>query len=152
MRRPRRGHGPRAVPDQVLPRLHDLHPARRGRRLPLSLGARLPRPGHFRAHRDVRVRRASGRRVRLRLEGRRARLVAPVTNMELTPERRARFEKILAQYPVKRSALLPLLHLIQEQEGYLHTEGIELAARLLSLSPAQVHDTASFYTMYRWKP
>jgi NADH-quinone oxidoreductase subunit F len=72
--------------------------------------------------------------------------------MELTADRRARFETILAQYPVKRSALLPLLHLIQEQEGYLHREGILLAAKLLDLSPAQVHDTASFYTMYRWKP
>jgi NADH-quinone oxidoreductase subunit F len=72
--------------------------------------------------------------------------------MELSPERKARFEKILAQYPVKRSALLPLLHLIQEQEGYVPREAFPYAAELLGLSPAQVHDTASFYTMYRFKP
>jgi NADH-quinone oxidoreductase subunit F len=72
--------------------------------------------------------------------------------MELTPERKAHFDKVLAQYPVKRSALLPLLHLIQEQEGYISRDAMVYAAKLLSLSPAQVNDTASFYTMYRFKP
>jgi NADH-quinone oxidoreductase subunit F len=72
--------------------------------------------------------------------------------MEFTPERKAAFDRIVARYPVKRSALLPTLHLIQEQEGYITTAGIEYAASLLGLTPAQVHDTASFYTMYRFAP
>ena len=72
--------------------------------------------------------------------------------MELTPERKAAFDKIVARYPVKRSALLPTLQLIQEQEGYITTAGIEYAAALLGLTPAQVHDTASYYTLYRFGP
>jgi NADH:ubiquinone oxidoreductase subunit E len=72
--------------------------------------------------------------------------------MELTPDNKARFEEILKRYPVKRSALLPTLHLTQEQEGWLSREAIEHVAALLDLTPAQVHDTASFYTMFRLKP
>ena len=72
--------------------------------------------------------------------------------MKLTPQNQARFDQIVARYPVKRSALLPVLHMVQEQEGWLSREAIELVAGLLGLSPAQVHDTASFYTMFRLKP
>jgi NADH-quinone oxidoreductase subunit F len=72
--------------------------------------------------------------------------------MQFTPERKAAFDRIVARYPVKRSALLPTLHLIQEQEGYITSAAIEYAASLLGLTPAQVHDTASFYTMYRFAP
>jgi NADH-quinone oxidoreductase subunit F len=72
--------------------------------------------------------------------------------MQLTPQNQARFEEIVSRYPVKRSALLPALHLVQEQEGWISREGIELVAGLLGLSAAQVHDTASFYTMFRLKP
>jgi NADH-quinone oxidoreductase subunit F len=72
--------------------------------------------------------------------------------MKLTAENKARFDEILKRYPVKRSALLPTLHLVQEQEGWISREAIEHVAALLELSPAQVHDTASFYTMFRLKP
>ena len=72
--------------------------------------------------------------------------------MEFTPDRKAAFDRIVARYPVKRSALLPTLNLIQEQEGYITTAGIEYAASLLGLTPALVHDTASYYTMYRFAP
>src|SRR6185503_6001961 len=72
--------------------------------------------------------------------------------MEFTPGNKARFDKILARYPVKRSALIPTLHLSQEQEGFLSTPSLEYAASLLELTPAQVHDTATFYTMYRFRP
>jgi len=72
--------------------------------------------------------------------------------MKLTPKNQARFEEILARYPVKRSALLPALHLVQEQEGWIGREAIEHVAALLGLTPAQVHDTASFYTMFRLQP
>jgi NADH-quinone oxidoreductase subunit E len=72
--------------------------------------------------------------------------------MELNPDRKRKFDEILKRYPVKRSAILPLLHLIQDQEGWLSTEALEYAASLLELSPAQVHDAATYYTMYRFKP
>jgi NADH-quinone oxidoreductase subunit F len=72
--------------------------------------------------------------------------------MEFTPENKRKFEECLARYPVQRSALLPTLHLIQDQEGYLSSEGIQYAAALLDLTPAQVHDTATYYTMYRLRP
>jgi NADH-quinone oxidoreductase subunit F len=72
--------------------------------------------------------------------------------MRLTPENAARFGEILARYPVKRSALLPTLHLVQEQEGWISREAIEHVASLLELTPAQVHDAASFYTMFRLRP
>ena len=69
-----------------------------------------------------------------------------------TPENQAKFDEILKRYPVKRSALLPALHLLQEQEGWLSTAALEFAAELLDLTPAQVHDTATYYSMYRFKP
>ena len=72
--------------------------------------------------------------------------------MELTPENKNELDRILKRYPVKRSALLPALRLAQEQEGWLSREAIERVASLLELTPAQVHDTASFYTMFRLKP
>ncbi|HVO11701.1 MAG TPA: NADH-quinone oxidoreductase subunit NuoF [Vicinamibacteria bacterium] len=72
--------------------------------------------------------------------------------MRLTPENQRTFESLLQRYPVKRSALLPLLHLVQDQEGWLSREAIEHVASLLDLTPAQVHDTASFYTMFRLHP
>lgn len=72
--------------------------------------------------------------------------------MEFTPENKARFDEIVKRYPVKRSALLPALHLLQEQEGWLGDEAIEYAAALFDLTPAQVHDTASYYTMFRLRP
>jgi NADH-quinone oxidoreductase subunit E len=72
--------------------------------------------------------------------------------MQFTPENKARFEEALKRYPVARSAILPALHLVQQQEGWITTEGIEYVASLLNLTPAQVHDTATYYTMYRFKP
>ncbi len=72
--------------------------------------------------------------------------------MEFTPENKARFDEIVERYPVKRSALLPALHLLQKQEGWLSDEAIEYAAALFELTPAQVHDTASYYTMFRLRP
>jgi NADH-quinone oxidoreductase subunit F len=72
--------------------------------------------------------------------------------MQLTAENRARFDEIVGRYPVKRSALLPTLALVQEQEGYLSRDALEYVAGLLELTVAQVHDAASFYTMFRFEP
>ncbi|MGH7411118.1 MAG: NAD(P)H-dependent oxidoreductase subunit E, partial [Candidatus Methylomirabilis sp.] len=61
-------------------------------------------------------------------------------------------QQILSRYPNRRSALLPLLHLCQEEEGYLTEESLREAADRLGLSPAQVAEVASFYDMFRLKP
>jgi NADH-quinone oxidoreductase subunit F len=72
--------------------------------------------------------------------------------MEFTPENKRKFDELLTRYPIKRSALMPTLALAQEQEGWLHGEAMEYVASLLGLSPAQVHDTASYYSMFAFEP
>lgn len=72
------------------------------------------------------------------------------------PEVRARLEvdakEIMGRYPEKRSALLPLLHLVQAQDSYLTPAGLEFCGEQLGLSGAEVSAVASFYTMYRRGP
>ncbi|MBN9634900.1 MAG: NADH-quinone oxidoreductase subunit NuoE, partial [Actinobacteria bacterium] len=59
---------------------------------------------------------------------------------------------IIARYPSARSALLPLLHLVQSQDGYLTPAGISFCAAQLDLSTAEVTAVATFYSMYRRTP
>ena len=70
----------------------------------------------------------------------------------LTPELRAEAEAIAAKYPNSRSALLPLLFLVQSVEGYVTDEGMREVAEILDLEPAQVLSSGSFYTMLKRKP
>lgn len=76
--------------------------------------------------------------------------------MPLTEEARARLEldakEIIGRYPQPRSALLPLLHLLQAEEGYVSSDGIEFAAEALDLTPAEVAAVTTFYTMYKRRP
>ncbi|NYT93218.1 NADH-quinone oxidoreductase subunit NuoE [Salinispora sp. H7-4] len=69
-------------------------------------------------------------------------------------ETRARAREIIARYPAdrSRSALLPLLHLVQSEEGYVSPAGIAFCAEVLGLNKAQVGAVASFYTMYKRRP
>ena len=60
--------------------------------------------------------------------------------------------RIIGQYPGSRSALLPLLHLVQSEEGYVSEDGIEYCARQLGLTEADVTGVVSFYTMYKRRP
>ena len=55
-------------------------------------------------------------------------------------------------YPKSRSALLPMLHLAQSEQGEVTAEGIAACAEVLGLSPAEVTGVATFYTMYKRKP
>ena len=57
-----------------------------------------------------------------------------------------------ATYPETRSALLPMLHLVQSVEGYVSQAGIEFCARQLELTNAEVAAVATFYTMYKRRP
>src|SRR5215475_5751527 len=76
--------------------------------------------------------------------------------MALTEQDKAdlagRAEQIIARYPNSRSALLPLLHLVQAREGFVSDDGIKFCAGLLALSEADVTAVVSFYTMYKRKP
>ncbi|MDI5976879.1 NADH-quinone oxidoreductase subunit NuoE [Amycolatopsis magusensis] len=61
-------------------------------------------------------------------------------------------QQIIARYPVSRSALLPMLHLVQSVQGYVTQEGIAFCGRQLDLSDAEVSAVATFYTMYKRRP
>ena len=61
-------------------------------------------------------------------------------------------KEIIARYPKPRSALLPLLHLVQAEEGFVSAEGIAFCAGQLGLSEAEVTAVVSFYTMYKRRP
>jgi NADH-quinone oxidoreductase subunit E len=65
---------------------------------------------------------------------------------------RADAAQIVARYPQERSALLPLLHLVQSEEGYVSPSGIELCADILDLTTAEVAGVATFYTQYKRHP
>ncbi|REE98036.1 NADH-quinone oxidoreductase subunit NuoE [Thermomonospora umbrina] len=73
--------------------------------------------------------------------------------MGYTPETLARLERdakdIIARYPKPRSALLPMLHLVQSVDGHVTRDGIEFCAEQLGITPAQVTGVATFYTMYK---
>jgi NADH-quinone oxidoreductase subunit E len=72
--------------------------------------------------------------------------------MALTDTTREEMRAIMARYPKPRSALLPMLHLVQAEDGYVTPEGIELCAELLDLTTAEVSAVATFYTMYKRHP
>lgn len=61
-------------------------------------------------------------------------------------------EQILSRYPVKRSALIPLLYVAQRDKGHVTEEAMTEIARLLKLTPPQVYETITFYTMFNLKP
>jgi NADH-quinone oxidoreductase subunit E len=72
--------------------------------------------------------------------------------MALTQKTRTEMREIIARYPKARSALLPMLHLVQSEEGYVSPEGIAMCSEELGLTKAEVGAVATFYTMYRRKP
>jgi NADH-quinone oxidoreductase subunit E len=65
---------------------------------------------------------------------------------------RRRAREIIARYPQRRSALLPLLHLVQSVEGYVSQAGISFCAHLVGLTTAEVSTVATFYTMFKRRP
>jgi NADH-quinone oxidoreductase E subunit len=71
-----------------------------------------------------------------------------------TPENRARFDEIIKRYPPeqKRSAVLPALYLVQAQLGYVTGHAMRYVAGLLEITPADVEDVVSFYTMFYTRP
>ena len=72
--------------------------------------------------------------------------------MNLKPETLQKIDEVLTRYPVKRSAALPLLHLVQEELGFIPPEAIEWIAVKLDLQPVNVYELVTFYPMFRQKP
>nr|WP_299415887.1 NAD(P)H-dependent oxidoreductase subunit E [uncultured Emticicia sp.] len=77
-----------------------------------------------------------------------------INNIVFTPERLAKVQEIIARYPEgkQKSALLPVLHLAQEQFAWMSQSVMDYVASLLSISPVEVYEVASFYTMYHLEP
>lgn len=61
-------------------------------------------------------------------------------------------KEIISRYPKPRSALLPLLHLVQAEEGHVSRDGMKFCADQLDITLAEVNAVATFYTMYRRRP
>ena len=61
-------------------------------------------------------------------------------------------QALISKYPQKRSALIPSLHLAQKEAGYISFEAICEIARIFDLSPNEVNEVVSFYTMFHKKP
>jgi NADH-quinone oxidoreductase subunit E len=70
----------------------------------------------------------------------------------LSAEVSERAKQMVALYPHPRSALIPVCHLAQEQDGWLHPEAVAEIAELVGVTPAEVVGTASFYEMLRTEP
>jgi NADH:ubiquinone oxidoreductase subunit E len=66
--------------------------------------------------------------------------------MNLTPGTLQRIDEVITHYPSKRSASLPLLHLVQEELGYISDEAIEWIAAKLELEPINVYELVTFYS------
>ncbi len=64
----------------------------------------------------------------------------------------AKAREIVARYPRAKSAILPLAHLAQDQDGWLTREAMEEIAELTGVTPAEVQGTCSFYTMFKRRP
>ncbi len=85
-----------------------------------------------------------------------ARTTGVTPGPDFEPEVRERLERdakeIIARYPRPRSALLPMLHLVQSETGYITDAGVRFCAEMLGITPAQVTGVVTFYTMYKRQP
>ena len=69
--------------------------------------------------------------------------------MNLRADTLAKIDEVIPHYPVKRSAALPLLHLVQEDQGFISTEAVEWIAAKLGIQPINVYELVTFYPMFR---
>ena len=72
--------------------------------------------------------------------------------MAFTAGERKRAEELMARYPHAKSALLPLLHMAQERDGWVTSQAMEDISELLGVTPTIVLGTCSFYTMFKREP
>lgn len=71
---------------------------------------------------------------------------------ELSKDREQKLGEILTRYPTKMAACIPLLHLCQEQHGYIDEDVMHFVSHRLDLSPAHVEGVVTFYTLFNRKP
>jgi len=76
----------------------------------------------------------------------------PAANSTLPEQTLAELHELAGRYPQARSALLPMLHLVQSIEGCVTAQGIEVCADILGITAAEVSGVATFYTMYKRRP
>ena len=72
--------------------------------------------------------------------------------MNLKPETLRKIDEVITHYPVKRSAALPLLHLVQEDQGFVSPAAMEWIAQKLELQPINIYELVTFYPMFRQRP
>lgn len=72
--------------------------------------------------------------------------------LTIREETRARMRELVARYPEARSAMLPCLHLVQAEEGYVSPEGIAAVAEAIGVKPDEVESVVTFYSMYHQAP
>jgi NADH-quinone oxidoreductase subunit E len=77
---------------------------------------------------------------------------ADVDGPVLSERAREEAERIVARYPTPRSALIPLLYLVQSEAGWVPPQGMREVAELLGITPAEVESVATFYTMLKLHP
>jgi NADH-quinone oxidoreductase subunit E len=75
-----------------------------------------------------------------------------MTSFALTSEREKQLEEILARYPNRMAATIPVLHLCQEQNGWISDEIMEWVANRLEVSAAHVKGVVTFYTLFNKEP
>lgn len=72
--------------------------------------------------------------------------------MNLKPETLEKIDRLIPRYPQRRSAALPLLHLVQEDQGWISQEAMTWIAARLEVEPISIYEIATFYPMLRLKP
>lgn len=70
----------------------------------------------------------------------------------LTPEREAKIDELISHYPIKQSALLPVLWVVQEQFGWISMDSMRYVAKRLGITPEQVREVVTFYSMFNERP
>ena len=73
-------------------------------------------------------------------------------NFRFTDDRKRMAKDILERYPTARAAVLPMLWLVQEQEGWVPPEAVATVADNLGVRAGEVHEVMSFYTMFKRRP
>ena len=71
---------------------------------------------------------------------------------EFSAQTEEKFQWLITRYPKKDAVLIPLLHKVQDEVGYLSPDAIDYVAKRMDLSPARVREVASFYTMFKLSP
>ncbi|HOT37098.1 MAG TPA: NADH-quinone oxidoreductase subunit NuoE [Candidatus Latescibacteria bacterium] len=73
-------------------------------------------------------------------------------SVQISQTTQEKIAELLTRYPVKQGALLPILHLVQDELGALSLEALDWVARQIEVSPATVYGVATFYPMFRMEP